>query len=95
MIVFQIVVLHKVSVALPVKIIFRTSKRDALQEARKRVKEEGLLAPQLVRVKKLIFKDLPPKKLVMAILNAGDMAFVSNKDYIESHETVWEWKESA
>ena len=72
MTVFQIKVIFKPSVARAPRFFYLTSKRDALQAARKEFRPEGRYPPIAVQVRKITFKDVPPKKLLMAVLNATE-----------------------
>lgn len=90
MILFQITVVHRACVARPNKVFFRTSKRVALREANQELSIGGdNFSPARVLVRKIILKDLPPKKLVIAILNAPVQPRLWDR-IVESEDLIFE-----
>lgn len=91
MILYQITVVHRSHAARPPKVFYRTSRRDAIREAVHELgtETEKYFTPARVIIRKLVFKDIPPKKLALAILNANVMPRLWDR-VVESEELVWD-----
>jgi hypothetical protein len=87
MILFQIKTLFQLSVGRPPRFFYFTSKRDALQAGRKEFRHEDRYPPLAVRIRKIIFKDVPPKKLLLALLNTTGDA-IDSLDVVDSISIV-------
>lgn len=92
MILYRITLFYGEGGAKPHKVLYRTSKRIALQDARTVWKIRRTNQILRIKVQRITFKEVPPKKLVMAILNADHENRTFPIEILDSREMVTIWR---